>query len=117
MPDGVHLGNAGLGSGTGKRVAPRLFFSPVPCVGVGPIETVAMIRAFNYRAMVNKSSKGPAVKREISPTGSMACAGPEFALRCSHDIGLESFDARIYHADQRRWRPVRLPARHSTPSC
>ncbi len=34
--------------------------------------TVSMIRAFNYRAVVNKSSKSPAVKREIGPAGRMA---------------------------------------------
>ena len=53
MTDCVHLGYAGLGSGTGKRVAPRFFLGSVPRVGVRTVKAMPVIRAFNNGAVVH----------------------------------------------------------------
>jgi hypothetical protein len=71
MPDGIHLCDAGIGSGTIERVSPRLFPSAVPSVRIGTVEPVSVIPTFNYRPLIDQSPERPAMQSAKCRAGAM----------------------------------------------
>jgi hypothetical protein len=61
----LHGLDARFGRRPGKRVVPGSRAGPVPGVRIASVTTVAMVIAFGYGALVDESTKGPAMEGAV----------------------------------------------------